>query len=113
MGSLGRRAVPARRDRAGQGAAGGGEEGRGGGLRMSEPKGRGVAWTEERGTSDEGRRCPEASGRQSRYVDIASIRNGGDTDVRAQRSGAGTTAVDAGGGHGGAPGAAGACPGPG
>jgi hypothetical protein len=36
---------------------------------MSEPKGRGVAWTEERGTSDEGRRHlksgPEASGRQS------------------------------------------------
>jgi hydrogenase expression/formation protein HypC len=33
---------------------------------MSEPKGRGAAWTEERGTSDEGRRClergPEASG---------------------------------------------------
>src|SRR5258708_27725217 len=36
---------------------------------MSEPKGRGAAWTEERGTSDEGRRrlkgAPEASGRQS------------------------------------------------
>ncbi len=35
---------------------------------MSEPKGRGDAWTEERGTSDEGRRrlegAPEASGRQ-------------------------------------------------
>jgi hypothetical protein len=32
---------------------------------MSEPKGRGAAWTEERGTSDEGRRrlegAPEAS----------------------------------------------------
>ena len=25
---------------------------------MREPKGRGVAWTEERGTSDEGRQCP-------------------------------------------------------
>ncbi|HEY4852179.1 MAG TPA: hypothetical protein VII22_15430, partial [Streptosporangiaceae bacterium] len=36
---------------------------------MSEPKGRGGAWTEERGTSDEGRRrlksAPEASGEQS------------------------------------------------
>jgi hypothetical protein len=35
-------------------------EGRGGAWteeqRTSEPKGRGVAWTEERGTSDEGRR---------------------------------------------------------
>jgi hydrogenase expression/formation protein HypC len=34
---------------------------------MSEPKGRGAAWTEERGTSDEGRRrlkgAPEASGK--------------------------------------------------
>src|SRR5260370_6148575 len=34
---------------------------------VSEPEGRGVAWTEERGTSDEGRRClksaPEASGK--------------------------------------------------
>ncbi|HEX9536761.1 MAG TPA: hypothetical protein VGA04_01140 [Streptosporangiaceae bacterium] len=33
---------------------------------MSEPEGRGTAWTEERGTSDEGRRrlkgAPEASG---------------------------------------------------
>jgi len=33
---------------------------------MSEAEGRGAAWTEERGTSDEGRRChkgaPEASG---------------------------------------------------
>jgi hypothetical protein len=36
---------------------------------MSELQGRGAAWTEERGTSDEGRRrlksAPEASGRQS------------------------------------------------
>src|SRR5260370_90827 len=36
---------------------------------MSEPKGRGGDWTEERGTSDEGRSrpvsAPEASGRQS------------------------------------------------
>ena len=36
---------------------------------MSEPEGRGAAWTEERGTSDEGRRrpksAPEASGEQS------------------------------------------------
>jgi branched-chain amino acid transport system ATP-binding protein len=36
---------------------------------LSEPKGRGDAWTEERGTSDDGRRrlegAPEASGRQS------------------------------------------------
>ncbi len=36
---------------------------------LGEPKGRGVAWTEERGTSDEGRRrlqsAPEASGKQS------------------------------------------------
>jgi len=35
---------------------------------MSEQKGRGADWTEERGTSDEGRRhlksAPEASGRQ-------------------------------------------------
>jgi hypothetical protein len=33
---------------------------------MSEPQGRGAAWTEERGTSDEGRRrlpgAPEANG---------------------------------------------------
>ncbi len=33
----------------------------------SEPEGRGAAWTEERGTSDEGRRChksaPQASGK--------------------------------------------------
>ncbi len=39
---------------------------------MSEPKGRGVAWTEERGTSDEGRRRleggPEASWKQSRTL---------------------------------------------
>jgi hypothetical protein len=28
-----------------------------GGQRMSELEGRGAAWTEERGTSDEGRRC--------------------------------------------------------
>jgi xanthine dehydrogenase accessory factor len=36
---------------------------------LNEPKGRGAAWTEERGTSDEGRRrlegAPEASGQQS------------------------------------------------
>jgi hypothetical protein len=36
---------------------------------MSELEGRGAAWTEERGTGDEGRRClksaPEASGEQS------------------------------------------------
>jgi hypothetical protein len=36
---------------------------------MSEPAGRGAAWTEERGTSDEGRRrlkgAPKASGEQS------------------------------------------------
>jgi NitT/TauT family transport system permease protein len=39
---------------------------------MNEPKGRGVAWTEERGTSDEGRRRleggPEASGKQSKML---------------------------------------------
>jgi len=29
---------------------------------MSEPKGRGVAWTEERGTSDEGRRRVKGDG---------------------------------------------------
>jgi hypothetical protein len=38
-------------------------------LTFAEPKGRGAAWTEERGTSDEGRqrleRAPEASERQS------------------------------------------------
>jgi aminocarboxymuconate-semialdehyde decarboxylase len=38
-------------------------------LGMSEPEARGVAWTEERGTSDEGRRgpqgAPEASGKHS------------------------------------------------
>src|SRR5229473_6523958 len=38
---------------------------------MSEPKGRGAGWTEERGTSDEGRRrlkgAPEASGRHSTH----------------------------------------------
>jgi hypothetical protein len=27
---------------------------------MSELEGRGAVWTEERGTSDEGRRCPKA-----------------------------------------------------
>jgi ABC-2 type transport system permease protein len=32
---------------------------------LSEPKGRGVAWTEERGTSDEGRRCLEAPRRRT------------------------------------------------
>ena len=32
---------------------------------MSEPEGRGVAWTEERGTSDEGRRCLEAPRRRA------------------------------------------------
>ncbi len=36
-----------------------------------EPEGRGTVWTEERGTSDEGRRClksaPEASGEHSEY----------------------------------------------
>ena len=32
---------------------------------MSEPKGRGVAWTEERGTSDEGRRCLKAARRRA------------------------------------------------
>ena len=35
-------------------------------AKVSEPKGRGVAWTEEQGTSGEGRRrlesAPEASG---------------------------------------------------
>ena len=40
------------------------------GWPMSEPKGRGAAWTDERGTSEEGRRrlegAPEASGKQSR-----------------------------------------------
>jgi hypothetical protein len=39
------------------------------GTTVSEPKGRRAAWTQERGTSDEGRRrlkgAPEASGRQS------------------------------------------------
>jgi len=43
---------------------------RGGG--MSEPEGRGVAWTEERGTSDEGRRrlkgAPEASGKRGKAL---------------------------------------------
>jgi len=43
---------------------------------MSEPEGRGVAWTEERGTSDEGRRrhkgAPQASGRHSRGASSAS-----------------------------------------
>jgi hypothetical protein len=29
---------------------------------MSEPEGRGAAWTEERGTSDEGRRRPRRPG---------------------------------------------------
>ncbi len=32
---------------------------------VSEPKGRGTAWTEERGTSDEGRRCLEAPRRRT------------------------------------------------
>jgi uncharacterized protein (DUF2236 family) len=44
---------------------------------MSEPKGRGVAWTEERGTSDEGRRrlkgAPEASGETERVEDTAGL----------------------------------------
>ena len=32
---------------------------------MSEPEGRGAAWTEERGTSDEGRRRPKAPRRRA------------------------------------------------
>jgi hypothetical protein len=30
-----------------------------GGFPVSEPKGRGAAWTEERGTSDEGKTAPQ------------------------------------------------------
>ena len=45
---------------------------------MSEPKGRGVAWTEERGTSDEGRRrlkgAPEARGKHSMTMAHATRR---------------------------------------
>ena len=48
---------------------------------MSEPKGRGADWTEERGTSDEGRRClesgPEASGTapiRTRLTELLGIR---------------------------------------
>jgi simple sugar transport system permease protein len=44
---------------------------------MSEPKGRGAAWTQERGTSDEGRRrlesAPEASESRSRSRSAAAI----------------------------------------
>src|SRR5215831_10597838 len=43
-----------------------------GGDGMSEPKGRGTAWTDERGTSEEGRRrlqgAPEASGRRGTEI---------------------------------------------
>ena len=38
---------------------------------MSEPKGRGDAWTEERGTSDEGRRRPEAPQRRAGQTERA------------------------------------------
>jgi NitT/TauT family transport system permease protein len=45
---------------------------------MSEPKGRGVAWTEERGPSDVVRRrlesAPEASGKQSRRIGVWAAR---------------------------------------
>ena len=34
-------------------------------MRMSEPEGRGAAWTEERGTSDEGRRRLKAPRRRA------------------------------------------------
>ncbi len=37
---------------------------------MSEPKGRGVAWTEERGTSDEGRRRLEAPRRRANKIAV-------------------------------------------
>ncbi len=37
---------------------------------MSEPKGRGAAWTEERGTSDEGREHPESGPEASEQNDI-------------------------------------------
>jgi UDPglucose--hexose-1-phosphate uridylyltransferase len=54
-----------------------------------EPEGRGAAWTEERGTSDEGRRClkgaPQASGNRER-----ATREGGAS--RAPRKRAGDTA---------------------
>jgi uncharacterized protein (DUF2236 family) len=44
---------------------------------MTEPKGRGAAWTEERGTSDEGRRrlkgAPEASGEKERAENTALV----------------------------------------
>ena len=39
---------------------------------MSEPKGRGAAWTEERGTSDEGRRRLEAPRRRASGVTVIS-----------------------------------------
>ncbi len=44
---------------------------------MSEPEGRGAAWTEERGTSDEGRRrlkAPRRRAEQAESVDHASFR---------------------------------------
>ena len=55
---------------------------------MSEPEGRGAAWTEERGTSDEGRRClkgaPEASGKHSmsRQAPAGERPGGGQTSIR-------------------------------
>src|SRR5260370_97403 len=66
---------------------------------MSKPKGRGAAWTDERGTSEEGRRgvkgdgevggAPEASGRQSTSEE-------GRRGVKGDGDGAG--GVEAGGG---------------
>ena len=45
-----------------------------------EPKGRGVDWTDERGTSEEGRRClksaPEASGKTERAGNTVQMRRG-------------------------------------
>ncbi len=43
---------------------------------MSEPKGRGAAWTEERGTSDEGRRRLKAPRRRARQAELLRDRSG-------------------------------------
>ena len=43
---------------------------------MIEPKGRGAAWTEERGTSDEGRRRLEAPRRRAENTDVRRLATG-------------------------------------
>src|SRR5713226_3361950 len=51
---------------------------------MSEPKGRGVAWTEERGTSDEGRRRLQAPRRRAGEYGTASRRGAVSPGLRSE-----------------------------